>query len=56
MHWLSEKAHNIVRDSLIECQHTLSDLEKVLDVAYQDVLYEFDFVWCVKVLLLLLAI
>lgn len=51
MHWLLEKAHQVVRESLIESQHTLSNLEEALDVAYQDVLCEFDFVWCVKVLL-----
>ena len=47
-HWLLEKSHQVVRDSLIERQHTLNDLEKAPDVAYQDVLCEFDFVWCVK--------
>ena len=29
-------------------EQTLCDLEKTLDVAFEDVLDEFDSVWCVK--------
>ena len=48
-----EKTHQVVWDSLLDCgrlewQQTLYDLEKTLDVAYEDVLKEFDSVWCVK--------
>ena len=48
-----EKTHQGVWDSLLdngrlEWQRTLIDLEKAPDVAYEDVLKEFDNVWCVK--------
>lgn len=48
-----EKTHQVVWDALLdygylEWQHTLKDLQKVMDVAYQDVLDKFDLIWCVK--------
>lgn len=53
MQWLLKKTYQVVWDSLIdygkiEWQQTLSDLENAADVAYQNVLREFDSVWCVK--------
>jgi hypothetical protein len=47
------KNNQVVWDPLLdygrlEWQCTLQDLEKNLDVAYDDVLREFDKVWCVK--------
>ena len=52
LQWYVKKIHQYVWDSLldygrIEWKWTLMDLEKALDVAYQDVLEEFDSVWCV---------
>ena len=51
-----EKTHQVIWDALsdygrIEWQRTLLDLEKALDVAYQDVPNEFDSIWGSKVLL-----
>ena len=51
--WYVEKTHQVVWDSMLgygrlECQCTLLDLNKASDVAYEDVLNEFDSVWCVK--------
>ena len=51
LQWPIEKTHQVIWDALhaygkIEWQRTLSDLEKAQDVAYQDVLDEFDF-WLV---------
>jgi hypothetical protein len=37
----------------LEWQNTLKELDKSLDVAYQDVLSEFDLVWCIWKSLLL---
>ena len=52
-----KKTHQIVWDSLLdhgrlEWQWTLTGLEKTPDVAYDDVLKEFDNVWCVKGLII----
>jgi hypothetical protein len=52
-----EKTHQVIWDALhdygmIEWQQTLSDLEKALDIAYQDVLNEVDLIWGVKVLIM----
>lgn len=52
-----EKTRPIIWDALqdyarVEWKRTLSDLEKALDVAYQDVLSEFDSVWGVKNLIM----
>ena len=51
--WPLEKTHQVVRDSLLdydglEWQRTLHDLEKTLDIAYEDVLNDFDLVWFIK--------
>ena len=56
LQWLIEKAPQIIWGALheyarIEWKHTLSDLEKAPDVAYHDVLNEFDLTWGVKGLL-----
>jgi hypothetical protein len=53
---LVEKTHQVVWDSLLdydrlEWQRTLTDLEKVPEVPYQDVLNQFDIVWCVTCLI-----
>ena len=45
--WPVEKTHQVVWDSSLdydrlEWQQTLTDSEKTLDVAYEDVLKEFD--------------
>ena len=52
------KTHQVIWDALqdygrIELKQTLSDLEKALDVAYQDVLSEFDLTWGVKGLIMI---
>jgi hypothetical protein len=51
-----EKSHQGGSDSLldyerIKWQHTLTNFGKAPDMAYQDVLEEFNLVWCVKNLL-----
>ena len=51
-----EKTHQVVWDVVleygrIEWQDTLKNLQKSLNVAYQDVLDELDSVWCVKQLI-----
>ena len=56
LQWPLEKTRKIIWNALqdygkIEWQWTLSDLEKAMDVAYQDVLNEFDSIWVSKVLL-----
>ena len=48
-----EETHQVVWDPLLaygrfEWQHTLQDLEKTPNLAYDDVLKEFHKVWCVK--------
>jgi hypothetical protein len=48
-----EKRHQVARDSLLdygrlEWQWTLTNLERRPNVAYEDVLKDFDNVWCVK--------
>ena len=48
-----EKTHQVIWDTLhvygrIEWQQTLLDFKKVLYIAYQDVLNEFDSMWGVK--------
>lgn len=48
-----EKTHKVVWGSLLdygrlEWQWTRMKLEKALDIAYEDVLKEFDYVWCVE--------
>ena len=53
MQWPVEKTRQVIWDALhdygrIEWKHTLEDLEKAPDVAYQDVLNEFDETWGVK--------
>lgn len=53
---MMEKTYQIVWDSLVDYgrldwQQTLSNLEKALDVAYEDVFRGFDSIWCVKGLL-----
>lgn len=52
LQWLTEKTHEAIWDTLQEYgrigwQQTLSDLEKAIDGAYQDVLNDFDsiFFW-----------
>ena len=50
---LVEKTHQVVWDSLLDCgrlewQRTLTNLEKVPEMACQDVLNKFSIVWCVK--------
>ena len=47
LQWPIEKTRQVIWDTLqdygrIEWQRTLSDLEKAPDIAYQDVLNEFD--------------
>ena len=49
--------HQVIWDTLqdyggIEWKHTLPDLEKALDVAYQDVFKEFDVIWGVEGLIM----
>ena len=51
--WTIEKTHQVIWDYLqdyswSEWKWTLLDLEKGPDVAYQDVLNEFDLTWGVK--------
>ena len=53
LQWPVEKTQQVAWDTLhdygrIECKQTLEDLEKALDVAYQDILNEFDKTWGVK--------
>jgi hypothetical protein len=48
-----KKMYPTVWDSLLDYgrlqwQQTLQDLQKAPNVAYQDVLKEFDSVWCIK--------
>jgi hypothetical protein len=48
-----EKTHQVVWDSLLdngrlEWKQTLTDLEKTMDVAYEDFLEEIDNAWCDK--------
>ena len=48
-----EKTHQVVCDALldfgrIEWKMTLKDLEKAPDIDYNDVVKEFDAVWCVE--------
>ena len=57
LQWLIEKTHQVVWDALqdygrIEWKRTLLDLEKAPDIAYQDVLKEFDSIWGVKGLIM----
>ena len=54
--WPMEKTYQAVWDSLLDYdrlkwQRTLQDMEKALDVTYQDILREFDSGWCVKSLI-----
>lgn len=54
--WPIEKMHQVIWDALqdygrIKWQWTLSNLEKAPNVAYQDILDEFDSVRGVKVLI-----
>lgn len=56
LQWHVEKTRQVIWDALqnygrIEWKHTLSDLEKAPNVAYQDVLNEFDSTWGVKCLI-----
>lgn len=51
--WHVEKTHQIMWYSLLdygrlEWQPSLRDLDEVVDVAYQDVLDEFDSMWCIE--------
>lgn len=51
--WPIEKVHHVALGSLldhgqIEWQRRLKDFESAWDVAYQDVLNEFDLMWLVK--------
>lgn len=39
----------------LEWQRTLQDLERAPNIAYQDMLKEFDYVWCVKGLIVTLS-
>ena len=39
---------------ILEWQRTLTDLEKTLDVSYEEALKGFDNVWCVKGLIVTL--
>ena len=53
LQWFIEKICQVVWDTLhdynrIEWKRTLSDLEKAPDMAYQDILNEFDSTWGVK--------
>ena len=55
--WSIEKMHQVIQDALqdysrIKRKRTLSDLEKGLDVAYQNILKEFDSLWGVKGLIM----
>lgn len=54
--YLMEKTYQVVWDSLLDqgrldSQQTVSNLEKALDVAYEDVFRGSDSIWCVKGLL-----
>ena len=56
MRWPIEKTRQVIWDVLhdygrVVWKQALSDLERALDVAYQDILNEFDSTWGVKVLL-----
>lgn len=56
LQWVVELTHQAVRDTLldygrIEGQQTLTDLEKALDIAHQDVLKKLIYCWVSKVLL-----
>ena len=56
MRWPIEKTRQVSWDVLhdyerVVWKRALSDLERALDVAYQDILNEFDSTWGVKVLL-----
>ena len=53
LQWPIEKTHQVIWDALpdydrIEWKDSFSDLEKAPDVAYQDILKEFDSIWGVK--------
>ena len=57
LQWHVEKTCQVIWDALqdygrIEWKQTLLHLEKALDVAYQDVLKEFDLTWGVKGLIM----
>jgi hypothetical protein len=51
LQWPIEKTRQIIWDALqdygriIEWKRTLSDLEKAPDVAYHDILNNFDLIW-----------
>jgi hypothetical protein len=50
LQWPIEKTRQVIWDNLqghgrTEWQHTLADLEKALDIAYQDILTDFDSTW-----------
>ena len=58
MQWHVEKTRKVIWDALqdygwIEWKQTLKDLEEALDVAYQDVLKDFDTTWRVKKLIVI---
>ena len=57
MQWPIEKTRQVIWDALqgygrIEWKRTCMDLEKTLDVAYQDILNKFDLTWGVKGLIM----
>ena len=57
LQWPIEKTRQVIWDALhdhgrIVWQQTLADSEKALDIAYQDVLYEFDSPWGLKALIM----
>ena len=57
LQWPIEKTRLVIWDALhdydrIKWKRILADLEKAMEVAYQDVLYEFDSTWVVKGLIM----
>ena len=53
LHWFIVKTRQVIQDTLqdygrIEWKQTLSSMKKAQDVAYQDVLNEFNWTWGVK--------
>ena len=60
LQWSIEKTLRVIWDALQNCgrvgwQQSLADLEKAPDVAYQEVLNEFDSTWGVKGLIVTMS-